>query len=113
MLDMNHNAFASPFHGDTIIGHDVWIGSEAMILPGIQVGHGALLAARAVVTKDVAPYTVVGGNPAREIRKRFSDEEIELLLRIQWWDWDRQKVTQALPLLMAGDVRALARFSGT
>ena len=78
--------------GDVIIGNDVWIGYGANILSGVKVGDGAVIGAFSLVTKDVAPYTVVGGNPAKEIRKRFDDELIEKLLKLKWWDWDEEKI---------------------
>src|SRR5687768_8193060 len=78
--------------GDTVVGSDVWIGSEAMIMPGIRIGHGAVIGSRALVTKDVEPYTIVGGNPARPIRKRFSEEEIAMLLEMAWWDWPLERI---------------------
>ncbi len=93
--------------GDTIIGSDVWIGTEAMIMPGVKIGDGAVIAARAVVTKDVKPYTIVGGNPAKLIKKRFSDEQIEVLLEIKWWDWDVEKIKKNIELLRSGDVERL------
>lgn len=93
--------------GDTVIGHDVWIGSEAMVMPGIQIGHGAVIGSRALVTKNVEPYTIVGGNPARPIRRRFSDEIVEMLLEMAWWDWDLDEIRDAMPLLCSGDVIAL------
>lgn len=98
-----------PFRGDTLIGHDVWIGYEALILPGVKIGNGAIVAARAVVTSNVPPYTIVGGNPARVIKQRFSDEQIAALEQIAWWDWPAERVTQHLPLIVAGDVAALQR----
>ena len=93
--------------GDTVIGNDVWIGSEAIVMPGVTVGDGAVIGTRALVTKDVEPYAIVGGNPARTIRKRFPDDEITLLLEMRWWDWSTQMLTEAMPLLTAGDVRGL------
>lgn len=96
--------------GDTVIGNDVWIGSEAMFMPGVTVGHGAVIGSRALVTRDVEPYTVVGGNPARPIRKRFPDDQIALLLEMAWWDWPVERIRQALPLLCSGDVAGLHRF---
>lgn len=93
--------------GDTIIGNDVWIGSEAMIMPGIIVGNGAVVASRALVTRNVAPYTVVGGSPAKPIKTRFSAEEIGLLLEMEWWDWSREEIVPALALLTSGNVREL------
>ncbi|HEY4202824.1 MAG TPA: type B chloramphenicol O-acetyltransferase [Devosiaceae bacterium] len=93
--------------GDTVIGNDVWIGTEAVIMPGITIGHGALIGTRALVTRDVEPYTIVGGNPAKPIRKRFSDEHIALLLEMAWWDWSDAALKAAMPLLTAGDISAL------
>jgi chloramphenicol O-acetyltransferase type B len=94
--------------GDTVIGNDVWIGTEAMIMAGVTVGDGAVIAARAVVTKDVAPYTIVGGNPAKLIKKRFSDDEIAILLKLKWWDWSEDKIRENIDRLRSGDVRGLA-----
>ncbi len=96
--------------GDTVIGHDVWIGSEAMIMPGIKVGHGAVIGSRALVTKDVDPYTIVGGNPAKPIRKRFSDEQIERLLEMNWWDWPLDQLKAAMPLICSADITGLYAF---
>lgn len=97
--------------GDTIIGNDVWIGTEAIIMPGIKIGDGAIIAARAVVTKDVPPYTVIGGNPATLIRKRFSEQEISNLLNLRWWDWSIEKINEALPFINSSDVASLVNFS--
>ena len=83
-----------PTKGDTNIGNDVWIGYKAMIMAGVTIGDGAIIAARSVVTKDVAPYSIVGGNPAKEIKKRFSKEQIDKLLALKWWDWDIEKITK-------------------
>lgn len=83
-----------PSKGDTIIGNDVWIGHDATIMPGVYIGDGAIIATKAVVTKDVAPYTIVGGNPAKPIKKRFSEATISKLLQLQWWDWDLEKITK-------------------
>ena len=93
--------------GDIIIGDDVWIGYEAVIMSGIHVGSGAIIAARAVVTKDVPPYTIVGGTPAREIRKRFDTDVIKRLLMLKWWDWPIDKIRQCLPYIMNGDLDEL------
>ncbi|PSJ59755.1 type B chloramphenicol O-acetyltransferase [Pseudaminobacter soli (ex Li et al. 2025)] len=93
--------------GDTVVGNDVWIGAEAMIMPGVRIGHGAMIGSRALVTKDVEPYTVVGGNPAKPIRKRFSDEQIAMLLEMAWWDWPIEQIKEAMPLLCSGDIKAL------
>jgi len=88
-----------PYKGDTIIGNDVWFGQNVTILPGIKVGDGAILGASAVITKDVEPYTIVGGNPAKVIRKRFAQETIDYLLELKWWDWDIKKISDNLHLL--------------
>jgi chloramphenicol O-acetyltransferase type B len=93
--------------GDTVIGNDVWIGSEAIVMPGVRIGDGAVIGTRAVVTRDVAPYAIVGGNPAREIRKRFDDARIALLLELRWWAWTEDQLHQAMPLLTSGDIEAL------
>lgn len=88
-----------PNKGDLVIGNDVWIGYNATLMAGITVGDGAIIAANATVVKDVAPYSVVGGNPAREIRKRFPEAEIAALLEARWWDWDPERITRELPKL--------------
>lgn len=85
--------------GDIVIGNDVWIGYEAVIMAGVHIGDGAIIAARAVVTKDVPPYTIVGGTPAKEIRKRVDAEVIEQLLILKWWDWSTDKIHQCLPYI--------------
>ncbi|ABN78652.1 type B chloramphenicol O-acetyltransferase [Cereibacter sphaeroides] len=96
--------------GDTIIGNDVWIGSEAVILPGVTVGDGAIVGTRAVVTRDVPPYAIVAGNPARVIRHRFEEEDIRLLLDMRWWDWPEEALRAAMSLMTAGDVRRLHAY---
>ena len=88
-----------PTKGDTIIGNDVWIGHDATIMPGVHIGDGAIIATKSVVTKDVAPYTIVGGNPAKPIKKRFSEPVIEKLLKLQWWHWDIEKITENIQKL--------------
>lgn len=93
--------------GDIVIGNDVWIGYEAVIMAGIHIGDGAIIAARAVVTKDVPPYTIVGGVPAREIRKRFSPEVIEKLLRLKWWNWPTNKIRRYLSCIQEGNIMVL------
>lgn len=98
-----------PFKGDTEIGNDVWIGYDALIMPGIKIGNGAIVAARAVVTRDVPPYTVVGGNPAQPLRQRFSDRDIAALEALAWWDWPAEKITRHLPHIIGADLRALQR----
>lgn len=85
-----------PTKGDTIIGNDVWIGHDATIMPGVHIGDGAIIATKAVVTKNVTPYTIVGGNPAKTIKKRFSETTISKLLQLKWWHWDIQKITENL-----------------
>ena len=96
-----------PSRGDTIIGNDVWIGYEALIMPGVKIGDGAVIAARSVVVSDIPPYVVAGGNPARPIKQRFSDSEVAQLLSIQWWDWDIDKITRNIDIIMGSDVGAL------
>ena len=97
---------------DTVVGHDVWIGRDALILPGARIGSGAIVGARAVVAGEVPPYAVVAGNPARRIRTRFAEEEVAALLALAWWDWPAERIGAAMPLLEAGDVRALVREFG-
>lgn len=96
--------------GDTVIGDDVWIGTEAIIMAGVTVGHGAIIGTRALVTKDVEPYAIVGGNPAKTIRKRFAEDEIAMLLEMAWWDWPSEQLAEAMPLLCSNDIAALHRF---
>lgn len=98
--------YPSRSKGDVVIGHDVWIGTDAMILSGVSVGNGAVVAARSVVTRDVPPYAVVAGSPARIVKFRFDQPTIEALQEIAWWSWPIEKVEEALPLLMAGDAEA-------
>ncbi|MCS2405928.1 Streptogramin A acetyltransferase [Bacteroides salyersiae] len=93
--------------GDIVIGNDVWIGYEAVIMAGVHIGNGAIIAARAVVTKDVPPYTIVGGTPAKEIRKRFDAEVIQQLLMLKWWDWSADNIRQCLPYIMEGKINEL------
>jgi Acetyltransferase (isoleucine patch superfamily) len=95
--------------GDIVIGNDVWIGYEAVVMQGVHIGDGAIVGTRAVVTKDVPPYTIVGGIPAKEIKKRFSDEVIEKLKELHWWDWDEQAVQRNLPDIMRGNVDLLVK----
>lgn len=97
-----------PYKGDTILGNDVWIGYEALIMPGIKIGNGAIVASRSVVTTDVPAYTVVGGNPAKPIKTRFSPAEIARLEALAWWDWPIDKITQQLPAIVSGDLKALS-----
>ncbi|HLD95876.1 MAG TPA: CatB-related O-acetyltransferase [Alphaproteobacteria bacterium] len=96
--------------GDTVIGNDVWIGNSATIMQGVKIGDGAIIGAHSLVTKDIEPYTIVGGNPAREIRKRFDTETIKFLLKLKWWDWDACKITDHLDLLTSGNVGELRQI---
>ena len=93
--------------GDIVIGNDVWIGYETVIMAGVHIGDGAIIAARAVVTKDVPPYTIVGGTPAKEIRKRFDAEVIQQLLILKWWNWSTDKIRQCLPYIAEGKMDEL------
>ena len=95
--------------GDITIGNDVWIGYEAVILSGVTIGDGAIVGARAVVTKDVPPYTIVAGVPARPIRKRFDEETIAKLQALRWWDWDEERLKRCIPAIQSGDMAALER----
>lgn len=88
--------------GDIIIGNDVWIGYEAVIMAGVTIGDGAIIGTRAVVTKDVLPYTIVGGVPAKPIRKRFDDATVERLIKLRWWDWEYEKIAQSIAAIQAG-----------
>ena len=96
---------ALPFKGDTIVGNDVWIGQNAVILPGVHIGDGAIVGANSVVGSDIAPYSIVVGNPARILRKRFDDELIELMLRFKWWDKSIDEINTLIPLLTDSDLQ--------
>ena len=96
-------------HGDIVVGNDVWIGYEVVVLAGVTIGDGAIVGSRAVVTKDVPPYTIVGGIPAKPIRKRFDDAVIERLEALRWWDWDEEKIRRNLSAIQSGDIAALER----
>lgn len=95
--------------GDTVIGNDVWIGSEAVIMPGVKIGDGAVIGTRALVARDVEPYTIVGGNPAKVIRQRFDASDLAMLLEMKWWDWSDAELGDAMQLMTSGDVKALHR----
>jgi virginiamycin A acetyltransferase len=99
-----------PSRGDTIVGHDVWIGYCATLLPGVRVGHGAVIGAMSVVTGDVPPYAIAAGNPARLVRLRFSEADIARLLAIAWWDWPIEKVTAHIRTIALGTVEELERL---
>ena len=96
-----------PYKGDTEIGNDVWIGYEALFMPGVKIGHGAIISSRSVVTGDVPAYAIVGGNPAKVIRYRFDAETIAKLEDIAWWNWPVEKISRNLSLIFSGCVRAL------
>ena len=93
--------------GDIVVGNDVWIGYEAVIMAGVTIGDGAIIGTRAIVTKDVPPYTIVGGVPAKIIRKRFPDEVISKLLEIRWWDWEKNKIEKNIEKIKSGDIEKL------
>lgn len=101
--------FASESRGDTVIGPDVWVGHEALILPGTRIGAGAIIGARAVVCGDVPPYAVVAGNPARILRHRFPPEIVERLLALAWWDWPAEQIGRNLDAIRGADIEALER----
>ena len=93
-----------PLKGDTVVGNDVWIGQNVTILPGVHIGDGAIIGLNSVVTKDVPPYTIVAGNPAKIVRKRFDDELIDLLLKLKWWDKSAEEINALIPLLSCSDL---------
>ena len=105
--DTMHPKDAWDNRGDIIIGNDVWIGYEAVVMSGVHIGDGAIIATRAVVTKDVPPYAIVGGVPATIIKMRYSDEKIADLLRIQWWNWSAEKIGSSLEALRGGDFETI------
>jgi virginiamycin A acetyltransferase len=100
-----------PCKGDTVIGNDVWMGYDVLVMPGVHIGNGAIISSRSVVVQDVPAYTVVGGNPARSIKERFPAEVVETLQAIAWWDWPIEKVSQNLNAIVSGDVTALQSSS--
>ena len=106
-LEKENVAQAWDQKGDIIIDNDVWIGYEAVILSGVTIGDGAVIGCRAVVTKDIPPYTIVGGVPAKPIRKRFDEETIKELQKIKWWDWPEEKIAGKIPAIQAGDLKEL------
>ena len=99
-----------PFKGDTVVGNDVWIGQNVTIMPGIKIGDGAIVAANSVVTKNVAPYTIVGGNPAKHIRSRFDEKLIQFLLELRWWNWPPKKIFENLDILCSGDLSKIKQI---
>jgi virginiamycin A acetyltransferase len=96
-----------PYKGDTVIGNDVWLGYDVLVMPGVTIGDGAVVAARSVVVNDIPPYSIVGGNPAKVIRQRFPDEVVNELLAIRWWDWPADTITRNLPAIVGADLTAL------
>ncbi|WP_062267187.1 type B chloramphenicol O-acetyltransferase [Endozoicomonas arenosclerae] len=96
--------------GNTLVGHDVWIGAEAMIMPGITIGNGAIIGSRAVITKDVTEYAVVAGNPAKQIKQRFKSEAINQLLEMQWWNWPEETIRDAMPLMCSDKISELYQY---
>lgn len=96
--------------GDTVVGNDVWIGSEAMIMPGVQIGDGAVIGSRALVTKDIEPYSIVGGNPAKLIKKRFCNDGIQKLQEMKWWEWEEKYLFEAMPMLCSNNIDLLYEF---
>jgi virginiamycin A acetyltransferase len=100
-----------PFKGDTVIGNDVWIGQNVTIMPGVSIGDGSIIATNSTVVRNVEPYSIVGGNPAKLVKKRFSDEIIKLLLKLQWWSWEDKKIFENLEALVsANDIDTLRRL---
>jgi len=106
-LDVKNITNAWDNKGDIVIGNDVWIGYEAVIMSGVTIGDGAIIGTRAVVTKDVAPYTIVGGVPAKPIRKRFSEDVISCLLKIKWWDWPKERIAENINAIQSGSIEQL------
>lgn len=106
-LDIGDVTSAWDHKGDIVIGNDVWIGYEAVVMAGVTIGDGAIIGARAVVTKDVPPYTIVGGVPAREIRRRFSDDVIARLLELKWWDWPAERIQRNIKNIQSGRLNLL------
>ena len=102
---------SAPSRGDTVVGHDVWLGYSALVLPGVRIGHGAVVAAASVVARDVPPYAIVAGNPARVIRSRFPEEAVARLLRAAWWDWPIDLITEHARTIMAGTAADLERIA--
>ncbi|MGB3388836.1 MAG: CatB-related O-acetyltransferase [Pseudaminobacter sp.] len=99
--------WAQELRGDTIVGNDVWIGMEALVMPGVTIGDGAIIAARSVVTRDVPPYAIVAGNPAKIVKVRFDAETVERLLAVAWWNWPADKVTRNLDAIRGADIARL------
>jgi len=101
------NTWLGQSRGDTVVGNDVWLGMESLIMPGVKIGDGAIVAARSTVVSDVPPYAIVGGNPARVVRMRFDEATVAKLLDIAWWHWPTDKITRNLDRIRGGDLTAL------
>jgi len=99
-----------PFKGDTIIGNDVWVGMDTVIMPGVNIGDGAIVAAKSVITKDVEPYTIVGGNPAQKIKERFPEQIINKLLEIRWWDLNIEIISDHIDVIVNGEIEKLEKL---
>lgn len=115
-LDIKNVADSWDNKGDIIIGNDVWIGFEAVIMAGVTIGDGAVIGSRALVTKDVEPYTIVGGIPAKPIRKRFLESTAEALLELKWWDWPKERIRQNITAIQSGDIdrlKSAVQFTGS
>lgn len=97
---------------DTVVGNDVWFGFESLVMPGVRIGHGAIIAARAVVTADVPDYAIVGGNPGRVIRRRYPEDIVKRLLDIAWWDWDLERIGRNVDAITGAEIAALERGAG-
>ena len=110
-LDAKNICNAWDNKGDIVIGNDVWIGYEAVILSGVAIGDGAIIGSRAVVTKDVEPYSIVGGVPAKPIHKRFDDETIQKLENIRWWNWDEKQIRKSIQAIQTGNINELENIS--
>ena len=106
-LDVKNITKAWDNKGDIVIGNDVWIGYEAVIMAGVTIGDGAIIGTRSVVTKDVPPYTIVGGAPAKPIRKRFPQNTVDTLLKIKWWDWSKEQIAQHITEIQSGSIEHL------
>ncbi|OPJ58212.1 CatB-related O-acetyltransferase [Clostridium oryzae] len=110
-LNVSHITDAWDNKGDIVIGNDVWIGYDAIIMSGVKIGDGAIIGTRAIVTNDVPPYTIVGGTPAKIIKKRFSDDVISKLLKIKWWDWSYEKIQENIQYIQSGNISKLVKFA--
>ena len=100
-----------PLKGDTVVGNDVWIGQNVTVMPGVHIGDGSIIAANSVVTKDIPPYSIAGGNPCKLIRKRFDDDLTAYLLNLKWWDWDADKIFRNMDALCSGNLQKIKHIS--